>query len=184
MTDTRDTQLLNGLLKGENKSFETLYKRCFPSIAHYVKTNTGTMEDAQDIFQDSVFILLSKTRESNFELASSLKTYLYAIAKNLWLKRLRDDKFIAMNDLTLMDIGPDLDYFEADENEAVPDEKVQGWLKSITANCQRILKALFFYKEPMQDLMRKMGWKNKHTASNQKYKCIEQMRKEALKKVL
>jgi hypothetical protein len=29
--------------------------------------------------------------------------------------------------------------------------------------------------------MIKMGWKNKHTAANQKYKCIEQIKRESKK---
>jgi hypothetical protein len=33
----------------------------------------------------------------------------------------------------------------------------------------------------MDSLMVKMGWKNKHTAANQKYKCMEQVKKEKLK---
>jgi hypothetical protein len=46
----------------------------------------------------------------------------------------------------------------------------------ITRHCQNILKALFFYEVPMDNLMVKMGWKNKHTASNQKHKCIQQIK--------
>jgi len=49
-------------------------------------------------------------------------------------------------------------------------------LLKITRNCQNILRALFFYEEPMDKLMAKMGWKNKHTAGNQKHKCIQQIK--------
>jgi len=33
----------------------------------------------------------------------------------------------------------------------------------------------------MESLMIQMGWKNKHTADNQKYKCVQQVKKEAEK---
>jgi hypothetical protein len=63
-------------------------------------------------------------------------------------------------------------------HEPTKEEKVASWLTKITEHCQRILKAIFFYKEPMGSLMQKMGWKNKHTAANQQYKCIQQVKKE------
>ena len=70
--------------------------------------------------------------------------------------------------------------FEIDSPESI-EEKVQRWLYRVTENCQRILKAIFFYQEPMENLIVRMGWKNKHTAANQKYKCIEQVKKEIKK---
>jgi hypothetical protein len=30
----------------------------------------------------------------------------------------------------------------------------------------------------MSSLMQKMGWKNKHTAANQQYKCLQQVKKQ------
>jgi hypothetical protein len=57
------------------------------------------------------------------------------------------------------------------------EQQLHNWLQKITRNCQRILKAIFFQQELMDSLMVKMGWKNKHTAANQKYKCIEQVKK-------
>ena len=151
------------------------FKFYFPSISSYIKQNHGNSEDAEDIFQEAMIVLLQKVRQPNFILTSSLKTYLYAIAKNLWLKKLRDNK------LNLVDSEFSLTNFATDTFEIEPEksreEKVENWLLKITRNCQNILKAIFFYEVPMDNLMVKMGWKNKHTASNQKHKCIQQIKK-------
>lgn len=177
MQTISDNTLLDKLKTEDSSSFELLYKFYFPSVASYIKQNLGNNEDAEDIFQEAIIVLLQKVRQSDFVLTSSLKTYLYAISRNLWLKRLRDNKikFVEINDLDI-----ETEPFEI-EQEKSKDEKVNSWLTRITENCQRILKAIFYYQEPMNSLMLKMGWKNKHTAANQQYKCIQQVKKERQK---
>jgi RNA polymerase sigma factor (sigma-70 family) len=177
MLPVPDNVLLDKLKNEDNASFEVLYKFYFPSIAAHITQNFGSTEDAEDIFQEAIIVLLQKIRQTDFVLASSLKTYLFAIAKNLWLKRLRDNKLIPVDNFEKYKEQSETFEFEL-QPESPKEEKVASWLAKITANCQRILKAIFFYKEPMGSLMQKMGWKNKHTAANQQYKCIQQVKKE------
>jgi RNA polymerase sigma factor (sigma-70 family) len=46
--------------------------------------NGGTAEDACDIFQDSLIIILEKIDEGNFVLKCKFKTFLYSVCENLW----------------------------------------------------------------------------------------------------
>lgn len=171
-----DHTLLNQLKAEDSSSFELLYDFCFPAVASYIQQNLGNNEDAEDVFQEAIIVFLQKIRQSDFVLTSSLKTYMYAIAKNLWLKRLRDNKIKTVDDgLKLISFDLKTEVFEI-EPEKTKEEKMESWLLKITRNCQNILKALFFYEVPMDNLMLKMGWKNKHTASNQKHKCIKQIK--------
>jgi RNA polymerase sigma factor (sigma-70 family) len=174
MQTISDSTLLDKLKTEDSSTFELLYKFYFPSVASYIKQNLGNNEDAEDIFQEAIIVLLQKVRQPEFVLTSSLKTYLYAVAKNLWLKRLRDNK-IKIKDTELTPANYATEAFEL-EPEKSREEKVENWMLKITRNCQNILKALFFYEVPMNNLMVKMGWKNKHTASNQKHKCIQQIK--------
>ena len=177
MQKISDRTLLDKLKTEDSASFDLLYTFYFPSIASYIMHNMGNREDAEDIFQESVVVLLLKVRQPDFVLTSSLKTYLYAVAKNLWLKRLRDSKLIIFDEespLTNQNISEDIP-FEI-HPEISEEEKVNDWLERITDNCKRILKAIYFFEEPMENLMIRMGWKNKHTANNQKYKCIQQVK--------
>ena len=80
-----DNTLLEKLKTEDSSSFELLYKFFFPSIASYIKQNTGSNEDAEDVFQEAIIVLLQKVRQPDFVLTFSLNTYLYAVAKNIWL---------------------------------------------------------------------------------------------------
>jgi RNA polymerase sigma factor (sigma-70 family) len=177
MQTISDNTLLDQLKNEDNASFEILYKFYYPSIEAHITQNFGSTEDAEDIFQEAIIVLLQKVRQGNFVLTSSLKTYLFAIARNLWLTRLRDNKSIPVDNFDVYQQETETYPFEL-QPEPTKEEKVTSWLTKITENCQRILKAIFFYKEPMGSLMQKMGWKNKHTAANQQYKCIQQVKKQ------
>jgi RNA polymerase sigma factor (sigma-70 family) len=176
-----DKTLLENLKNEDNASYEVLYKFYFPSIATHITRNFGSAQDAEDIFQETIIVLLQKVRRADFVLTSSLKTYLFAISKNLWLKRLRDNKLIPVDNVEKYQQENETFVFEL-QTEPTKTEGLTSWLTKITKNCQRILKAIFFYKEPMGSLMQKMGWKNKHTAANQQYKCIQQVKRESKKK--
>src|SRR5688572_1200580 len=118
--------LLDNLEKGDNAAIELLYKSCFPAVDFYVRKNKGTAEDARDIFQEAVVILLNKIRLPGFELTASLKTYLYAISKNLWLKQLRGNKQIIADNTHESD--SESDPFDVEIYPMIPiEQKVQTW---------------------------------------------------------
>jgi RNA polymerase sigma factor (sigma-70 family) len=180
MQTISDHSLLDQLRNEDNASFELLYKFYFPAIANYITLNQGNKADAEDIFQESIIVLLQKVRKNDFVLTSSLKTYLFAISKNLWLKRLRDQKLISIDDFNQLQNDSDTFSIEL-YPEKTNEEKLDNWLTKITKNCQEILKAIFQENESMDSLMTKLGWKNKHTAANQQYKCIQQVKREKQK---
>jgi RNA polymerase sigma factor (sigma-70 family) len=177
MQTVTDSLLVDKLKTDDNASFGLLYKFYFPTIASYIKQNKGSKEDAEDVFQEAIIVLMQKVKRPDFMLTAALKTYLYAIAKNIWLKRLRNSRIISVKDFEKHEKDSETFFVELTP-EKTRDEKVTSWLTKITENCQRILKAIFFYQEPMENVMQKMGWKNKHTAANQQYKCIQQIKKE------
>ena len=57
-----DQEILNGIRQGESKALGLLYKQHYPRIAQMVRTNSGTEDDARDLFQDAVMVLYGKAR--------------------------------------------------------------------------------------------------------------------------
>lgn len=180
MEKVADLVLIDSLKCDNNEAFAALYEGYFPFVKDYVARNSGNLEDAEDVFQDTMVILLQKVNQKGFALTSSLKTYFIAIAKNQWLKRLRDNRLLPVESVEKYQPGTAAFPVET-RPEKTKEEKMNVWLSKITENCQRILKAIFFYREPIEIIAKRMGWKNKHTAANQKYKCMEQVRRERLR---
>ena len=176
MQKITDSVLIANLRLNDNTSYKLLYNYYFPSVLKMVRQNSGRTEDAEDIFQESIIVLSNNIKQPDFELTSSLKTYLYSISRNLWLKKQRNNRRLLIDENAGTPFIAEPQYLET-EIEHSNEEKVRTWLSRITMHCQQLLKAIFFYQEPMENLIDKMGWKNKHSASNQKYKCIEQVKK-------
>ncbi len=164
-------------LKGENNfAFGKLYEDYFEMVKRFVTTNSGTLADAEDIFQDTMLVLVEKIRQDHFQLTASLKTYVMAISKNLWFKKLRnphtdsntsqfdEEKFFQEIDTAI----------EAEKNYR---EKVQSYLKKITNHCSRLIDDLFFKGKEIEDIQKEYGYTTRHNAINQKHKCINQIRK-------
>jgi DNA-directed RNA polymerase specialized sigma24 family protein len=67
--------------------FMALYKKAFSPVARYVARMGGSLEEAQDIFQDTLVIYYEKvTSTTKPEIIVSEKAYLVGIAKKLWLQ--------------------------------------------------------------------------------------------------
>ncbi|MBS1740474.1 RNA polymerase subunit sigma-70 [Elizabethkingia anophelis] len=164
-------------LKGENnKAFGELYKNYFGMVSRFIINNNGRTDDAEDIFQDTLLVLLEKLRQDNFVLTASLKTYVMAIAKNLWLKKLRTPH----TKLECLELG-DNDLLE-DINQSIEEErtyweKLQSYLTKITNHCKGLIHAMFFHEKTIEQIQQEYGYSTKHNAQNQKHKCMEQIRK-------
>lgn len=184
MNQAADNQLLVKALKsGDTRVVQQVYAQCFPMVAAYVQANSGTVEDAEDVFQEAWLVLLGKIKNPDFTLTSLVSTYVFSVAKNIWLHTLRTKRTKASalgNSVAVENIMLEQSN-EAPQPE--PEILVQNWLQKITKNCQAILTSLFLNNTPMSRLMQTMGWKNKHTAANQKYKCLQQMKTTALQEV-
>lgn len=174
----QDLLLLKGLAKNDKRSVEEIYKQNFNLIQALIINNSGSTDDAKDIFQEAMVVLYEKTRSGSFELNCQIKTYLYSVAKRLWLKRLQQSNRYVSND------------FENDENEiSVDDDMVDHEEKdkefkmmheaigNLGEPCKSLLIAFYFNKKNMQEIAENFGYTNAENAKTQKYKCLMRLKK-------
>jgi RNA polymerase sigma factor (sigma-70 family) len=170
------TEILTDLKVENNSAFGELYKAHFGMVNRFIRNNKGRTDDAEDIFQDTMIVLLEKLRKDDFQLTASIKTYVMAIAKNLWLKRLRTS-------YREIEFTENLDnkFFEeinsAIEKERSYWERLRLLLPLITIHCQRIIDDIFFKEKQISQIQKEYGYTTKHNAQNQKHKCVEQLKK-------
>ena len=86
--DIKENELLKGLALGDKKAVETIYKDNFNMVQSLVINNNGSAQEAKDIFQEAMIVLLEKARSGNFELSCQIKTYVYSVCRRIWLKKL------------------------------------------------------------------------------------------------
>jgi len=167
---------IDDLKKERNTVYARLYRQHFAKIQRFVIKNSGQASDAEDIFQDTLLVLFEKLRHDDFKLTASLGTYLYAISKNLWLKRLRDGfdylPYKASQDKRFYD-----DINTAIKEQMSIKEKITGYLSQISSHCHRLIHAIFYQDKSITEIQNEYGYSSRHNAQNQKHKCIKQIKK-------
>lgn len=177
MIKTVENIVLKDFKQQQEYAFGVLYKICYPLVKQYVLHNRGSEADAEDLFQETLIIFYKKIQEPDFQLVCSLKTFLLAISKKLWLKKLRTNRTFQESDLDemLCEIH--------DESIALSEQTEDLWQKIdyfwsfVSAHCQQFLYAMFYENQTIQAIQEKYGYSTRHNAQNQKYKCMEQLKK-------
>jgi DNA-directed RNA polymerase specialized sigma24 family protein len=166
-----DQTLFEGLLRKTEKAIYDVYNLFYPSVEKYVRMNSGNEQDAEDTFQDTVMILLNYVSKDGFVLTCSMKTLVFAIARRVWQKQLRQRSRIE----TLNELEVDMPDFITHWEEVAHSERkynaLPQVLSRISAHCSGLLKDLFLTGKIPEH------YKNNHSMRNQKYKCLEQARK-------
>src|SRR5919112_4606421 len=83
-----DDALIVAIRGGDERALAHLYRLHWPMVSHFVLQNSGSEDDAQDVYQEGVVVFYEKVRDGSLELSCQIKTYLYAVCRRLWLKRL------------------------------------------------------------------------------------------------
>lgn len=172
-----ETGLLKALAQNDRKAVEAIYREHYNIIQALVVNNNGTPDDAKDVFQDAMVILFQKTRTSGFELSCSIRTYLYAISRRLWLKKLaQQSRFTVIPESgeEVPDLSEDLD--SADEG-AQQFQNMETALAHLGEPCKTLLEAFYFKKKSMGEIAALLGYTNADNAKTQKYKCLMRLKK-------
>lgn len=78
---------IEGVRRGSAQVIGEIYKLFSPRIAFYIQRKGGKKEDAQDVFQEALIVLMRKVKAPDFELNSSFYSFLFGICRNLWLQK-------------------------------------------------------------------------------------------------
>jgi RNA polymerase sigma factor (sigma-70 family) len=168
--------ILIDLRTENNFAIGKLYKDNFYKISKFVLNNSGNEADAEDLFQDAMMVLVEKLRQDQFQLTASIDTYIYAICKNLWFKKLRNRNFeLSLDEMQTTDFLYSIN--NSIENEKTYLEKLRAYLLKITDHCNSLIHDMFFKEKDIVQIQQKYGYTTRHNAQNQKHKCVEQIRK-------
>jgi len=173
-----DHKVIAGVLAGERRALEQLYSHYFPPIRTMILRNSGTEDEAKDVFQDAVCVLYDKvTSSEGFSLTSQLNTYLYAICRRLWLKELKANSRLT-GELGYVEEEASLEMDLALHQEKEEQfERMQSALEKMGEPCRGILTDFYIKNLSMQEISEKFEYTNADNAKNQKYKCLQRLKK-------
>lgn len=173
-----EPELLELLKRGESKGFKEIYLRTFKSVTHYVVENSGRVEDAEDIFQDSLIALLNNIRKIDFQLSTSIENYLLSIVRNLWLGQLKKRKMKNVENLdSLSEQWINIQVEDADamslENER--QEKLYKQFEFLGEDCKKLLTGFYYYHKSLEELAKMMNY-TYDFIKVKKFRCMKELR--------
>ncbi len=153
-----------------------LYVTNYPKIEKYVLSNTGTMDDAKDIYQEAFIAMWRNVQLDKvfFDTPDKLNGYLFRIAQYKWLDELRRKNKKKLDTLPAGEAIADMGPFTSKEQDAYL-EKVKIHFVAMQAPCKEVLQRFYFLKQSMADIAAAFSWTDA-TAKNNKYRCLQKLR--------
>ncbi len=176
-TIEEEKNLLQGLASEDKSSIEKIYREHYGMVQSLVINNNGSSDDAADIFQEAMIVLFEKARSGSFELHCQLKTFIYAVSRRLWLKRLNKlQRFSSPGEYMeeLVSVEEDMEVHEKRQEEF---SIMETAMSKIGEPCKSLLEAYYVQKKQMQAIAADFGYTNADNAKTQKYKCLVRLKK-------
>lgn len=172
-----DDLILAEIRKNNEAALGELYKTHYPMAVNLICSNSGTEQEAKDIYQEAVMVFYERVQQPQFELTCRIKTYLYAVCRRLWLKRLAEKKRF---NITI----PEVETFEGIEEEIRDAEekelnlkRMEDSLHALGDPCRSIMEDFYIHNFSMEIIREKYGYTSADNAKNQKYKCLQRLKK-------
>jgi len=174
-----DDELVHLVRSGDGTGLSFVYEKHRKEFISWIRKFSGcSLEDAQEYYQAATVILYENIISMKITtLQSSLKTYLFGIGKNLTYQHHRKQKRQERARAEYMiesEVEGDAAMGAQTEHDL---QLVSRCLAMIGEPCRQLLDFFYFSKKSMEEISSAMGYKNPETAKNQKYKCMERLRK-------
>ncbi len=142
-------RIITGIINRDSSTIKFIYNKYYGSIKSYVLLNNGDEEDAKDVFQESMIILYDKLNDNKFVLECSVHTFLYSVARYVWLKELRKrNRNVKLSSLEYESFATD-DEFEEVYNSNQSINLFITYLEQLDAACKKIIQ---LYLNPINSI--------------------------------
>lgn len=173
-----DLEFIEGLKHNNDAALRALYKKYYNLVLKYVVNNSGNSEAAADIYQETIIVVYENVQKPNFELNCQLQTFIFSIAKRLWLKQLRGSGHLARfkedEENEVVDVTVEITDHLKKESDI---EKMNASMENLGEPCKTLLKDFYVYKLSMDEISEKFGYTNSDNAKTQKYKCLQRLKR-------
>src|SRR5690606_4488548 len=140
----------------------------------------GAEEDGEDIFHEAMVVLFEKVQNADFRLSCKIGTYLIAVGKNLWYKKIEHQN---RNPVYHKEDISDLNYSTSKTDVDIQVEREAHYntltkaMDKLGHPCADILKAFYHEAKSMHDIAQQFGYTNTDNAKTQKFKCLQRLKK-------
>lgn len=174
-----DKELIEAL-KDKNSiddAIRFIYKHHYRVIEYYVTTNNGNQEDAADVMQETLVAFVEIVERNKFRGEASVQSFLYTLARNLWLTELRKKNSRESRN-TMFEKGKEIEDREITYQIIYNEHQkaINKLFEKLGAVCKKLLLLVYYEDMNMKDILKLMpDYSNEQVLRNKKYKCMKQL---------
>ncbi len=163
---TGNEDIIRKFLNGDPAFLQQLYAKNYYGVEAYVLKNSGTKDQAKDIFQHGLLVLYTLLKKDKLQI-SSFDNYLFSVCKNLWIKQ-SSKKIVTKRPLeTLVDESPDLASFHIEQLQWNLFKEKYELLKEACKTIIKMTLANISYAE----ISKKLKFPNENAARQKAFRC-------------
>lgn len=164
MTENEDC--IRKFMDGDAAFLKQLYAKNYFGVEAYILKNSGTKEQARDVFQHGLLVLYTLLKKEKLQI-SNFDNYLFTVCKNFWIKQSSQNSVTKLNTVTLVDKSPDLASFHIEQLQW---NLFKEKLESLKETCKTIIK-LTLAKVSYAEISKKLKFSNENAARQKAFRC-------------
>jgi len=179
-----DRSIVNAIKNGDRNALAYLYKTYFSMIKHFIIQNSGSDDEAEDLYQEGVLTVYENIVNNKFSLQSNttLKTYIYSVCRNKWMYELRKKNKLPVR------INESNEFVTVNLAEEIAEEMpysliLNKALEQIGEKCKEIIRDYYYNKMSMTQIAERFGFASSRVAIVTKERCMHKA-KEIANKIL
>lgn len=180
--DLSEEEIILGFKTLNDSILKKIYDKSYPEVERKIIFAGGSVEDAQDVFQMAAMILTEKVNQGRYNEKSTIYTYLFSIAENIWINekrkiQRRNKTFVYDKTDRIERSGRRIEQGGMIDIE-IPEgfDEISKGLKELPENCRKIINEFYYENQDMEAIAKSLGYASAASARNQKYKCLEKLR--------
>ncbi len=156
---------------------EALYQEFYPKLEIYIVSRGGEVEDAKDIFQESVLVFYKKVIQEEISYESCpASAFIFGVAKNKWFNKLKRDQMASRHHENIYHEGNEahdeaLDFLSNEKRKEV----LQLVLSSVGEKCKAIFSRVIFTKLTMEDIAEELGYTSANSLKVVHHRCRKKL---------
>jgi RNA polymerase sigma factor (sigma-70 family) len=166
---------IRAIRHNDNSTLRALYVDNYRQAEKYIVANSGSPDEARDIFQEAFIAVWRNIQLGRFEPQheNSLNSYLMQVVRNKWLDHLRSARHRMTVPLTSDHTEEELTTAPADEQQKINSVKLH--FQQLGELCREVLRRFYYEKESLRAISVAFNW-TEATARNNKYRCMQKLK--------
>ena len=171
-------ELILSLKENKEDKLRAIYHAYRDEFLAWAQRNTALAHaDLLDVYQETIITFYKKVIKGQIQsLEASIKTYLFAIAKNKIKKQYQKQaKFILKDEFSDALLPPEPPNSIQQINHEHLEFILTGALNKLGEKCHQLLKLSFYHNYALEAIARQLEYKNSQVVSSKLYKCLQRL---------